>query len=196
MKPVGYFDEAVFFGMVFVHSAMPFETYEFSLQRLERAIVSDAKKLGVVAEMSPQRVAYAYRHHPSLGQIYSVVVAEHKAKVRAEREARGIAGCASVDDILALYEYEWKNRRIEDYWTDERIGREMKYEAISAVESGEIANDADNRKRFEARASWYNEIERENGPSNWLEVNQKLAIAFFRSARKHLKQREERNSRR
>ena len=196
MKPVGYNDETRFFETVWRFSAFPLESWDETMRRLSREIAADAKALGVAAEASPQRVVYAYRHHPSLGQVYSVVVAEHKAKVRADREARGIAGCASVDDILALYEYEWKNRRIEDYWTDERIGREMKYEAIRAVESGEIANDADNRKRFEARASWYNEIERENGPSNWLEVNQKLAIAFFRSARKHLKQREERNSRR
>ena len=191
MKPVGYNDETRFFETVWRFSAFPLESWDETMRRLSRAIAADAKALGVAAEASPQRVVYAYRHHPSLGQVYSVVVAEHMAKVRVEREARGIAGCASVDDILALYEYEWKNRRMDDYWTDKRICSSQKFEAMRGVREGEITTDYENESRFRNRVNWINELEKSGEfGKEWIETEQKIALAFFRSCRKALKYRE------
>lgn len=67
MTPVGFHDELRFADLV-MRFAYPSETFEKSCERLASAIKDDAKVLGVPCEMTPLRVVYAYRHHPSLAQ--------------------------------------------------------------------------------------------------------------------------------
>lgn len=67
MKPVGYHDPAVFTDLVMRFSP-PCEPFDLSVRRLWRCVKQDADALGVRAELSPARVAYAYRHHFALRQ--------------------------------------------------------------------------------------------------------------------------------
>lgn len=76
---VGYSDRGVFFGMVFAHSCFPHEDWRKCIDRLCDAIQHDADALGVRAELSPARVTYAYRHHPSLRLTEAQIEARIKA---------------------------------------------------------------------------------------------------------------------
>ena len=67
LKPVGYHDPAVFTDLVMRFSP-PCEPFDLSVRRLWRCVRQDADALGVRAELSPARVAYAYRHHFALRQ--------------------------------------------------------------------------------------------------------------------------------
>lgn len=194
MNPCGYNDETRFFETVWRFSVFPIESWDETMRRLRRAISSDAKELCVKAEMTPQRVVYAYRHHPSLGQVHSVVVSEYIAKRHADAVEMCNSKIATVDDVLELYRDEWKDRHIESYWTDERIGREMKYEAMEAVRDGMIKTVSDNEDRFRSNVSWLNRLENTGEhDKSWISVEQKITIAFFRSCRKILKHQKELN---
>lgn len=63
--PVGYHDPAAFADLVMRFSP-PCEPFDLSVRRLWRCVKQDADALGVRAELSPVRVAYAYRHHFAL----------------------------------------------------------------------------------------------------------------------------------
>lgn len=71
MKPVGFSSDEAFVSIV-MHYAYPAEPLEVSVERLAATIREDAKALRVACEMSPARVRYAYRNHPSLAQARGV----------------------------------------------------------------------------------------------------------------------------
>lgn len=101
---------------------------------------------------------------------------------------------ATVDDVLELYRDEWKDRHIEHYWTDERIGRLMKYEAMEALGEGKIKTDSENESLFRTKIGWINRLEKSGDfCKSWISVEQKIAISFFRSCRKILKHQKELN---
>lgn len=65
MTPTGWHDDARFADAVMRFSPAA-EPWAVSLKRLEAAVREDAKTLCVKPELTPRRVIYAYRHHPSL----------------------------------------------------------------------------------------------------------------------------------
>ena len=95
MTPVGFHDELRFADLV-MRFAYPAETFAVSCERLASAIKEDAKVLGVPCEMTPMRVVYAYRHHPSLAQergTRRVLVIDHDKRTAQEVLADFTAAC-------------------------------------------------------------------------------------------------------
>ena len=66
-EPTGYHDEGEFLDAV-VTSAPPAEPLAESRRRLWEAVQVDAELLHVKAELSPERVAFAYKLHEDLQQ--------------------------------------------------------------------------------------------------------------------------------
>ena len=87
--PVGYRDPAAFTDLVMRFSP-PCEPFDLSVRRLWRCVRQDADALGVRAELSPARVAYAYRHHLALRRTLDAPPAPRQTPRSAEDALREI----------------------------------------------------------------------------------------------------------
>ena len=87
--PVGYRDPAVFTDLVMRFSPQG-EPFDLSVRRLWRCVRQDADALGVRAELSPVRVAYAYRHHLALRRTLDAPPAPRQTPRSAEDVRREI----------------------------------------------------------------------------------------------------------